>query len=284
MSFNLGDVVPLSVTITDAEGQPANAGSVTLTVALPDGTTSMTSGISPTTTGVYDHDFATTQAGIHQVRWVATGVNASAFEDAFSVDPATGQNFISLAETKKHLKKDPAKTADDAELLEFITASCAKIVELIGPVAPVTVTEEVRTRHRSRTIVLDEHPVIEVTSVVVAGSPTTTIPEADEDADTDGWTLDADAGVLKHTWCWPSGTIRITYRAGRTPLSGNIRLAALELVKHLWQSIKLNTTGNRPPVAGGDQIVIAGTSYALPNRVRELLGLGKLPAADVMVG
>ena len=282
MSFNLGDVVPLSVTVKDANGQPANAGAVTLTVTLPDGTTDVTGPISSTTTGVYNHDYATVQTGIHQVRWVATGANASVFgPDAFSVNSAAGLNFISLAEAKKHLKKDLAKSADDAELLEFISAACAKIVDLIGPVAPVAVVQTEWCRWRHRQVALDEHPVVEVTSVTVNG---VTVPQADAGVGTDGWILAPGPGLLEHSWRWPYGRMVVTYRAGRTPLPANVRLAGLELAAHLWRTIKLNGTGGRPPVAGGDDIVIAGQAYALPNRVRELLGLGRNQTADVLVG
>jgi hypothetical protein len=279
MSFNLGDVVPLSITVRDADGAPANAGAVTVTVTLPDGT-SATPDVTNPETGTYNADYPTTQAGVHQVRWVATGENASAFEDAFSVGSATGLNFISLRETKTHLRKDLTKTADDAELAEFITAACAKIVELIGPVAPVDVTQQARPGY-GRTIVLDQHPVISVTSVTIDGQDE---PEADLAAGTRGWILDPGAGLLGHLGPWPHGTVTMTYRAGRTPLPGNVRLAALELVKHLWTTIKYRQGGPRPGVPGDDTIVVAGQAYALPNRVRELLGLGKLQTSDVMVG
>jgi hypothetical protein len=280
MSFNLGDVVPLSVTITDSDGQAANAGSVVVTVTLPDGT-SETPAVTNPETGTYNADYPTTQAGVHQVRWVATGENASAFEDAFSVGSATGLNFISLAEAKKHLKKDLVKTTtDDAELLEFISAACSKIVELIGPVTPVDVTQQARPGY-DRTIVLDQHPVISVTSVTVDGHAE---PEADPDAGVRGWTLDPGAGLLGHFGHWPHGTVTITYRAGRTPLPGNVRLAALELTAHLWKTTKPLGAGNRPTVGGSDDIVVVGQAYALPNRVRELLGLGRLPTTGVVVG
>lgn len=282
MSYQLGEVVPLSVTVTDSAGDPADAGSVSVTVTLPDGTTDVTSGITSTTTGVYDHDYVTMQAGVHQVRWVATGTNASAFTDAFSVGPAAGGDFIGLREVKVHLKKDLTKTADDAELGEFITAACAKIAELIGPVAPESVAQDAYVHPRTRTVVLDYHPVIEVTTVAIAGGAD--IPAADPGAGVDGWVLDAGAGLLRHTRCWPCGIVQVAYRAGRTPLPGNVRLAGLELTAHLWRTIKLNGTGGRPPVSGGDDIVIAGQAYALPNRVRELLGLGKNQTSDVLVG
>jgi hypothetical protein len=281
MTFQLGGVVPLSVTVTDGDGQPADATSVALTVTLPDGTTAVTSGITSTTTGVYDHNYPTVQAGIHQVRWLATGENASAFDDAFSVNPAAAANFISLAEAKKHLKKNSTKTDDDAELLEFITASCAKVVDLVGPVAPVAVTETVPCRAPLHVIVLKQHPVISITSVAVDG---TAVPEADFGAGVTGWILDPGPGLLGHSRRWPWGLVEVAYRAGRTPLPGNVRLAGLELVAHLWRTIKLNGSGGRPPVSGGDDIIIAGAAYALPNRVRELLGLGKNQTSDVLAG
>lgn len=282
MTFQLGDVVPLSVTVTDADGNLADATAVTLTVTLPDATTVVTGPIASTTPGVYNHDYVTVQAGAHAVRWVATGTNASAYDDAFTVEATDNGAFISLHEQKVHQKKDLIKTSDDAELVGFIAASCEKIVELIGPVAPTTCVDTTPRRWCRGPIVLDQHPVISITSVAVVGGDA--IVAADLDNDVQGWELDPGPGLLSHSSWWPAGRIRVTYRAGRTPVPAKARLAALELTAHLWRTIKLNGTGGRPPVAGGDDIVIAGAAYALPNRVRELLGLGKNPTADVMVG
>jgi hypothetical protein len=283
MSFNLGDVVPLSVTVTDADGNPADAGAVTLTVTLPDGTTDVTGPISSTTTGVYDHNYPTVQAGVHQVRWVATGLNASAFTDTFTVDESAGGNFISLTEVKLHMNKDVAKTTDDAELAGFISSACQMIEDRVGPVAPRSATQTVWGHHHAyrRQLLLDLHPVVDVTAVTVDG---VTVPEADPVAGTDGWVLDAGPGVLAHTRHWPWGRVEVTYRAGRTPLPGNIRLAGLELAAHLWQSSQLNSSGGRPSLSGTDELALRNVGFALPYRVRELLGLGKLPTGDVQVG
>lgn len=280
MSFQLGDVVPLSVTVTDAGGNPANAGSVTLTVTLPDGTTDVTSGIAPTATGIYDHDFVTTQAGRHGVRWIATGVNESAYTDVFDAAAADGGTFVSLADAKAHLNKTDTK--DDAELAAFILAACQMITDRIGQVAPVTITDDVHLHRPSKTITLGSHPVVSVTSVQVIGSDL--IPAADLPNHVDGWELNPGAGVMTHTRWFPYGTIRVSYRAGMTPLPGNVRLAALELVSHLWRSSQLNSNGNRPGLSGQDDLAMRSVSYALPFRVRELLGLGKLPNDDVLVG
>lgn len=281
MSFQLGEVVPLSVTITDATGQPANAGSVTLTVTLPDGTTDVTADIASTTTGVYDHDYATTQAGRHSVYWEATGANASAFTDAFDVTPVDSVAFVSLADVKAHMNKTDA--GDDDELAGFIIAACQMINDRIGQVAPIGVSDEFTLHRPAGRIIPLTRPVLSVTSVQIAGNPVTTIPPEDPDNNVEGWRLEV-GGVLRHTRYFPRGTVTVAYRAGMTPVPGNVRLAALELASHLWRSSQLNAQGGRPGLSGQDDLTMRGWSYALPFRVRELLGLDKNMTTDVLVG
>lgn len=275
--FDLGDVVPLSVTIRDEDGNAANAGSVAVTITLPDGTTSTTSSITPTSTGQYDHDYQTVQAGRHGVRWVATGTNASVYEDAFDVTPTDSRAFVSLADVKAHM--DKTGTSDDEELRGFVTAACQMIEERIGRVTPTTVVED---RTGCAVIVLEQRPVISVTSV--ASLPgLTAVDEAEPENSVAGWVLDGPAGILRHSGS-SFGSVRITYRAGRTPVPGNVRLAALELTAHLWRSSQLNNSGGRPPFADSETPIMPGSAYALPIRVRELLGLSTLPTDQIFVG
>lgn len=278
MSFDLGDVVPLSFTVRNASGAPSDATSVSVTITLPDGTISTVGPIASTTTGVYDHAYTPTLAGRHGVRWVATGTNAGAFTDAFLVEPTDPDAFISLAALKKHMDKDLADTSDDAEMMTQLRAGCQMIRERIGHVSPVTFTED---RTGRGVIVLDQHPVISVTSVATLPG-LTAIPAANEATGVQGWTLDGGAGVLRHTSCF--GRVRVAYRAGRSPVLANISLAGLELAAHLWRSSQLNSGGGRPAFGDNETPVMPGSAYALPIRVRELLGLGKNPTSDILVG
>jgi hypothetical protein len=281
VTYNLGAVVPLSMTITDATGQPANAGAVAVTVTLPDGTTTVSGPITPAGVGVYNYDYQTVQAGRHGVRWVATTPNASAFTDVFEVEPADDGDFVSLADVKQHMRKTGA--GDDAQLGGFISAACQMIVDRIGVVSPTAATHTVYHGHLRMRIILEQNPVISITTVVALPDGTT-VPPADPDNNVDGWVLDSGPGVLTHTSRWPGRQLRVTYRAGRSPLPGNIRLAALELASHLWRSSQLNTSGRRPSLSGEDGVIMRGESYALPYRVRELLGLGKNPTDEFLVG
>jgi len=272
--FDLGDPVPLSISITDTAGQLADATEVTLTITLPDGTSTVIGPIASTSPGVYDHDYVAAQAGRHVVRWVATGTNASAFTDSFEVAPADGGAWLGLAEVREHLKKSVGD-GDDEKLRGFIAAGCSMIEARIGPVAPVTLTFD----GCGRTVIL-ERPAIAVISVVQV-STGDAVPEADPLAGTDGWTLDAGAGLL--TLSRDYGRVRATVRVGRVPLPGNVRMAGLELIAHLWRTSQHNTSGGRPSL-GVDETVVPGVSYALPYNVRQLLGLDKRPQEHLVVG
>ncbi|MFG3439932.1 hypothetical protein ACGF0J_22015 [Nonomuraea sp. NPDC047897] len=266
MSFDLGDPVPLSVTITDPGGSLADAGNVALTITLPDGSTHVQDPVTPTSTGVYDYDYETVQAGVHRVRWVATGANASTYSDVFDVEPADGGAFVSLADVKNHLHK--LTDEDDEALRGFIAAACQVITDRMGAVSPETVVAD--RLARSDTVVLPRRPVISITSVVTLPGGTA-MPAADALTGASGWTLESSEGVLSV----PASRdrLRVTYRAGRSPLPQNFRLAALDLVKHLWQGSQHNQAGVRPALGDSDMIAASVRPFALPYRVSELLGL-----------
>ncbi|MDX3101753.1 head-tail connector protein [Nonomuraea angiospora] len=273
MSWDLGDKVPLSIAVTDSENVPANAGNVSLTITLPDGSTTTIDPVVPTSTGIYDYDYLAVQAGRHNAYWLATGVNACSFSDVFDVVPADDGDFVSLADVKHHLKK--LTDEDDEDLRWFIGAACQVIKDRMGHVAPATVVADLSARRG--VLVLPERPVISITSVVrLPGGEA--VPPADPLAGTDGWTLKNSEGVLLvPAWC---GDVRTTYRVGRSPLPQNFRLAALDLVRHLWQGSQHNNGGGRPALGDSDAIAASVRPYALPYRVSELLGLKRHQERD----
>lgn len=225
--FDLGDPVPLSVEVRDASGALANAGAVTLTITLPDGT-STSPAVVNSTTGVYTATYTPTQPGRHAVRWVATGANATAYTDAFDVAPAASAAIVSLAEAKAHL--NITGTTDDEEIRAIVLAASAWVESRVGPVTRRTVVETV-TPSPTGSLFLSHGPVISVTSIAgaygyaITYDPLTTY-------------LDGDSGVIHSGFARAFGSypLVVTYVAGRVEVPAPVRLATLEVVKGLWDS------------------------------------------------
>ncbi|WP_433225600.1 hypothetical protein [Actinomadura formosensis] len=188
-------------------------------------------------------------------------------------------DWITVAEVKTHMQK--TGTADDDELAGFVSAACYSIRDRIGEVSAVTAVTEACSW--SSLIVLEHKPVIQVTKVErLPGLGL--VPAGDRGTGADGWLMQQPgAGILQHTSAFP-GDVRVTYQAGRVPLPPNVRLAGLEMAAHLWRASQLNSGGGRPAIADDGQPIIPGVAYALPIRVRELLGLGDNPTSEVLIG
>lgn len=172
--------------------------------------------------------------------------------------------FLDTDEVKAHLNK--VTSTNDSELPGFISAACEMIRQRIGEVLAVPASETVTvTGGRA---VLQHRPVLDVT--------------------TPGWELLSPEGVVAAPV--GDGTAEVTYTAGRAATAaevpGHIRLAGLELVRHLWTNSQNRGQGSttRPVAGASDGSYMPGTAYSMPYRVRELLGLGKEPTDQPLVG
>ena len=129
--YDLGDVAALGVTITDAAGAPANATTVVATITLPDGSTS-TPSVTNSGTGLYDVSYTPSTSGRHLIRWVATGTNASAYQDDFTVRDGTHLSIVGLDEVKSHLNIPSTNTDLDEELRRFVDAASDLAENYVG--------------------------------------------------------------------------------------------------------------------------------------------------------
>ncbi len=264
MPFDLGSVVPLSVTVTDASGTAANAGSVVLTITLPDQTTE-TPSVSNPSTGTYTAEYTPTQAGRHIARWVATGANASAYTEVFDVRPAAIVGVISLTDAKNHLNMSLTITKNDAELRDHIEAATRVVEFYVGPVGVREVTEVVSG---GGSLILSRTPAISLTSVdpVHTGGLSYAVSDLD---------LDGATGIVRHLLGWRFvGPLRVVYQAGRAVVAANHQMAARIIVKHLWETQR---GGSRRPGMGGqsddivEQQLVSVMGFAVPRRAVELL-------------
>jgi hypothetical protein len=270
MPYDLGDVVPLSISIKNKDGDPENATAVTLTITNPDGTSENPVVANPSA-GVYECDFQTVNPGRHLVRWLATGNNAGAHVDVFDVRPASPPLLVSFADARAALNVN--RPDDDEEIRALLEAITETIETFVGPVVRRSFTE----RHtRGPYLVLRRSPVIELTSVVGigAGVPTFDVNEMD---------LDPGTGIVTfldgRSFDYPT---RVTFVAGREIIPAPIREAANIMLIHMWNVQR--GAGGLPSLGGQRrdivdytirqawEPVVPGYGYAIPNRALELLG------------
>lgn len=264
MSYDLGAPVPLTMTVKDASGAPANSGNMRLVITLPDDSTAVVDPVAPSSTGSYAYRYPTTQVGRHAVRWLGTGANPAAYTDVFDVRPTASLMLFSLADGKAQLDIPAASTGDDDELRHFIEATTAAVEYFVGPVVP-RVVEQVLAGDRSEWV-LHSTPVMVITAVTAIGTWQSSIDLAALD-------FDPETGVVRRTdgvWFY-SGDYRVAYKAGRTVVSPNIPLAGKLILQHLWRT---QYGAARGPSIADDVSTsdpIPGFGYAIPNRALELL-------------
>lgn len=170
---------------------------------------------------------------------------------------------LTITEAKTHL--NISGSTQDAELLAVIAAAEAAIVALVGPLESRTVTRFLDTP-TGRVLALPVLPVLSLTSVT---------PANDAALDVDDLRVDLASGLVRFvgssgSWSDSEG-YTVVYEAGRNPLPGDLRMAALELVRHFWSTQRGPT--RRPGAASSDAVAntIPGAAYALPIRVSQLL-------------
>ena len=285
LSYDLGDVVPLAVAVTDATGVAANATTVTLTIVQPDGTTA--GPVTPTNpaTGSYPYTVTPTQVGHHTYRFLATGSNASNYPGAFIVLPSVSP-VVTLDEIKAHLSL--VGNSDDAELAAFLAMSIPVVESIVGPIVARTIIGETHDAG-SLQITTNYRPIISVESItemVGIQQKTLTLQPVGSAVDNYGYSIDSYArglitrrgtgslaynfGLIGHGSGFGIGSVLISYTAGRANLPENIRFMVKELVKYSWRQVKGGSATFQD--GGFSSAATSGISEAMMARLRFLAG------------
>ena len=263
MPTDLGDVVPLSVQIRDAAGDLADAGAVTLTVTTPDGT-GVPVPVLRASAGTYSAQFTPTMPGLHQVYWQATGANASAFHDAFTVaDPVPP--LVGLDDIKNWLNKDQAQRATDEELRTVIAAATSLAEGYCHrALRPSTWTGTITATGPGGVLMLPRPAATSILAVTnPSGADVTATVEMDRPAA--GSYLRAVAGTATL-----SGSYTVTVRLGVTGADLDIAQQGVrELVRHMWAPQRAGAP--LPLQAAASEAARPATAHALPWLVTEKL-------------
>ncbi|GII89627.1 hypothetical protein Ssi03_76170 [Sphaerisporangium siamense] len=259
-THGVGAVVTLTTEVRDFADQLVDPAAITLTVLLPDGTTAgpfTAPQVVRDSAGAYHYDFATTVPGRHIARWVSTtptGVDEESFDVAAMWAEA---GVISLGEAKAQL--NITGRDQDEELQGFVRAVTEVCERYAGALARTVHTQRVEG---GRGIALNHFPILSVTSITAVWPGHVPPALADLDVDeTTGVIQRKDGGRM-------CGPLIVTYLAGRPAIPPNVRLAALIILQHLWETQR----GQVAPRFGADDTWDPRFGFAIPRRALELLG------------
>lgn len=265
MAYDLGDVVTLTVAVKDSTGAAANATACAVTVTLPDGTSTTPSVTNPAT-GTYTATYTPTQAGWHAVRWVATGTNAMAHTDSFTVYAATDVPLVSLADAKAFL--NITSSSSDEEIRTFILKATDIAERRTGRRFRTSTFVESYSA-RDEVVVLRQFPVVSVTSVVEDG--VTLTAGTDYVVDTTNGTVMRGTSTSSLQWAEGNNNITITYRAGA--MNATAQQLVEELTRHLWRTQR----GASPMAMGNGDDFVPGSSNIFTYRILELIEMLRVP-------
>jgi len=263
-----GQVYQTTVTVQGSDTQPAAA---ILSITDPSGNVTTPPPAGWTTDGqgnwTNTYDYLLPAPGLYQFAWTTLGPDTAPVPDFINV--SAYRSIVSIADTRTHLKK--TSTATDDELAQFMMAATELVESKVGPCVPTQYVDRV---DRGRVELTVPHKPIIAVSLVASiwpGGP-------QWDASVLEW--DGPAGVIYQVppfdFWWPP--YDVTYTGGRQVIPGRLQQAALEQIRHLWETQR----GGQPPaVLQGEQefTTTTGWSFSVPRRVLELLEQDMVPSS-----
>lgn len=176
-------------------------------------------------------------------------------------------DIVTVAEAKAQLNM--TDSVSDAELGLYVSAATGVVERWTGALLPRTVTD---VFDGGRPVVmLSALPVRSITSVTDSGD---VVPA-------DGYRVSLPSGVLTRV-AGPSpmpflpgvGTVTVEYVAGQAAtaaeLPGRVRLAALIILQHMWETQRPAAAG---PFSQASDDFDPRYAYSIPRRAQELLGV-----------
>lgn len=252
--YEVGDVIPLTLTVRNSAGALDDGGAVTIVVTAPDGTVSSPTILHPSL-GQYSTFFTAALDGLHTYAWTVTGLNAGVQRDVFVIED--NPSFVSTTAALKHMRAQQTITsADDIELLRtYVHVACDAVeLDLGRSIAPEQLTETVSGIGQTA-IILSRSPILSVTAVSESGTVLTTGTD---------YVADLGAGILyRGTTSAPRAfktgqlNLIVSYKAGYAVPPSVARKVALNGVQRMWQGSQQNPHPSIDDVSA-DQSLHAG--------------------------
>lgn len=257
-AIDLGQTVTVSWTASTSS-------TTVLTVTRPDGTTAtpVVGGTAPT----YTAPVPTPQAGRYLLKW-SQAATADVYTDVLNVWPADPRFLISVDELVTAIRQTTTVSAADRSDMRLVIAAATEVVEDV--VGAVLVRTETQTADGGKTgVALWERPTA-ITSVVEDG--TTLTANVDYVAATNAAIIYAGSSTAPRSFAYGRQNIVITYTTGTTSIAANIRLAAIELCRHMWAITRqTNVRAQLPGDYPDEDMTTTPSGFLIPRRVMQLL-------------
>lgn len=271
MTWDAGSVYPATLAVTDANLNPVNPSTATLTITLPDQTTvTPTVTLPPATTGLLLVNYATSAAlpGQYKFTWATTGPVVTKTD---YVSFRTYVAGISLQEARDRLGLKT--TVSDEKLRTLIASATREVEKVVGILVPRVFTNDWIPGTTRDVLRVPHGPVLTTSSVTSVASAYPSGPS---------WAA-ADLVVNTHP-----GTIRLvdqlpfwlgpwqaTYTAGRSEIPEPVAEGIKEVVFDLWSQMR----GMRTDVteATAADLLQVPPYYRLPPRALAAIKPYELP-------
>jgi len=268
--YPLNQPVRVSTTVRDLNGALADPSSITLTLAKPDGTQQVYSSPAHDSTGLYHQDLPAADlatAGHYQYVWTTTGSAPGVAPGTFDVYDPFEVTVLSLEDAKITLNIPASTTTYDSEIASWVASIQSSLERFTGgPIVNRAITERVEIIHGYTAICLRQRPVVSVTSITPDSGSALSL--ADIKVDTNAGVIRRANGLPFYVFGYGPPWANAVYVAGwgsQVPAAFND--FARIVIDHLWSTQR----GSVTMPMGGEETVLPGFAYAIPNRAAELL-------------
>lgn len=234
MTWDAGSVYPATLAVTDANSNPVNPSTATLTVTLPDQTTQTPAvTLPPATTGLLLVNYATSAnlPGQYKFAWSTTGPVVSKTDYVSFRSYVAG---ISLQEARDRLG---LKTTSNDEKLRTLIASATREVEkVVGVLVPRVYTNDWIPGTYRDVLRVPHGPILTTSSVTALAS---VYPQGPTWAASD-LIVNTHPGTIRHAGLIPFwyGPWVVTYTAGRSEIPEPVAEGIKEVVFDLWSQMR----------------------------------------------
>ena len=166
-----------------------------------------------------------------------------------------------LAEFKTHLNR--GDVTDDTELTFFLTAASLWTEYAIGGPLSVTSFTEIHWVEGG-TIVPRKRPIASITSIT---------PDQGTALSSSSYFANTDTGTIEFRYGATCNWHTLVYTAGLSSIPDRVKLAGLEVARHLWL-VQNGSAGRGFP---SDDLVPTPMGFAIPRRAMELLTPDRIP-------